>query len=416
LRAACSFWSFAPSLEISPFERISSETASKQSLKKVLTDRPLEIFDAKRQAIQTSTMTAAAMTKDELKAALGSIGIDSSGKAKKDELVALYEEHVAADVAEDGLPRGDFSCDGGGEIALANLKKNSNSSKKGSGRKSSKINSDSITASPATKENGIDLDASALTAAPSADNTMVVGDIDVSKLTDDQLSEALIERGIEVGPIVETTRKLYRRKLAGALRNESMNGSQNGVAAATVEKEEKNGVVLQDAEFSADDEEIINGDGGADTAESNGEHVTNGDSQVNGDSTDSDDLQPSMVIKKTTPSPQPVLPKTSPMASLRQRFLGNSDAPDSSKNATERFTPTPRRSIHTYKVTEKSTESMVKNKDGTVNYDFDYTKETSESKSAAANNKLATLLRILPGFFLFLLGLVLAYYVYTKRK
>jgi len=373
---------------------------------------------------------AAAMTKDELKASLASVGIDPAVKARKDELVALYEEHIASPAAaekakeNEGLPDGDFSCDGGGEIALANLKKTS--SLKGSGRKASKINSDTVAQSPQAEA------VSEPVAAPvSAASEMVIGDIDVSQMSDDKLSESLIERGIEVGPIVGTTRNLYRRKLLAALRDESMNGSQlNGSNAAAAAAQNGNGSQpdssissLQDGEFSADDEEVaVNG--GA-----NGHQEEEEDAQQSAEAAaaaaaaapeteeeSEEDAQPSVVARKTTPSPAT---KTSPIASLRQRFLGSpSDATDSKVSSGQRFTPTPRRSIHTYKVTEHSTETMVKNKDGTVNYDFDYTKVTSKSDNAAVktNNRLATLLRILPGFFLVLLGAVLAYYVYTKRK
>jgi len=215
----------------------------------------------------------------------------------------------------------------------------------------------------------------------------------------------LIERGIEVGPIVGSTRKLYQRKLMAAIRNESMNGGgglENGADSLN-----GNGH-LKDGEFSADDEEIDTSKVTTNGDSSNHEEVTQPQEDKKSEtSEDSEDPQPSMVAKKTTPT-------------IRQRFIGLSgaDATDSKATSGERFTPTPRRSIHTYKVTEKSTESLVKNKDGTVNYDFDYTKVTSQQSNHLTTQRprLATLLRILPGFFLILLGFVLAYYVYTKRK
>ena len=51
----------------------------------------------------------------------------------------------------------------------------------------------------------------------------------------------------------------------------------------------------------------------------------------------------------------------------------------------ERFTPTPRRSIHSYKVTEMSRETMVKTPDGIVTRDVEYTKSTSDSLDTAKN-------------------------------
>ena len=49
----------------------------------------------------------------------------------------------------------------------------------------------------------------------------------------------------------------------------------------------------------------------------------------------------------------------------------------------ERFTPTPRRSIHSYKVTEISKETMVKTPDGIVTRDIEYSKSTSDSLDTA---------------------------------
>ena len=67
-------------------------------------------------------------------------------------------------------------------------------------------------------------------------------------------------------------------------------------------------------------------------------------------------------------------------------------------------------------ITETTTHFFFQSKDGTVTHDFDYKKETSESKGVlgtGSRGKLATVLRLLPGFFLILLFAVLAYYVYT---
>ena len=61
----------------------------------------------------------------------------------------------------------------------------------------------------------------------------------------------------------------------------------------------------------------------------------------------------------------------------------------------------------------------MQSKDGTMTHDFDYKKETSESKGSlegSSRGKLASVLRLLPGFFLILLFLVLVYYIYTVSQ
>ena len=101
------------------------------------------------------------MTKDELKAALSQKGgVVPPASAKKDELMALYQEYVTnAKAAE-------FSADEEAQeeedLPVANKKRNS----------------------PVKKA--------------AVDNNLA----DVADLTDDQLAEALINRGLEVGPIV----------------------------------------------------------------------------------------------------------------------------------------------------------------------------------------------------------------------
>lgn len=326
-------------------------------------------------------MAAATMTKDELRSALSDAGVTSPSSARKDELMALY------DSVQSAPPGGvDFSADDEEEVALATLKK----SKKG------------------LNKSGLDVTAN--------NDSLVLGDFDVSQLTDDQLCEALIERQIQVGPIVDSTRKLYRRKLVNAMREETVNGSTNGQngTAENGHNESTEQLELQNGDFSADDEEILNG-GGDDGNGVNDDDVEDVE-EVAAVETEEDEEQPSVVVKKAA---TPVTEQTSPLASIRKRFMGpdSTDAATASSNG-ERFTPTPRRSIHSYKVTETTRQTLTKGKDGTVTHDFDYKKETSESKGAlgGSRGKLATVLRLLPGFFLILLFLVLAYYVYTKRK
>ena len=106
---------------------------------------------------------AATMTKEELRSALTDAGVSSPSSARKDELLALYD---SVQMSAGGV---DFSADDEEEVALATLKKTKKV-----------INKVETT----------------------AEDSMVLGDFDVSQLTDDQLCEALIERQIQVGPIV----------------------------------------------------------------------------------------------------------------------------------------------------------------------------------------------------------------------
>jgi len=176
-------------------------------------------------------------------------------------------------------------------------------------------------------------------------------------------------------------------------------------------------VELQNGDFSADDEEILNGGGGEESADQEEEPAEEEEIIE----TEEDEDQPSVVVKKAATPVVADEKQQSTLASLRKRFIGpdSTDAAVTASSNGERFTPTPRRSIHSYKVTETSRQTLTKSKDGTVTHDFDYKKETSESKGVlgtGSRGKLATVLRLLPGFFLILLFAVLAYYVYTKRK
>ena len=49
--------------------------------------------------------------------------------------------------------------------------------------------------------------------------------IDIGSLDDDQLFEMLKKNGVEVGPIVASTRKFYEKKLSAALAGESATAS-----------------------------------------------------------------------------------------------------------------------------------------------------------------------------------------------
>ena len=78
-----------------------------------------------------------------------------------------------------------------------------------------------------------------------------------------------------------------------------------------------------------------------------------------------------------------------------------------------RYTPTPRRSIHSYKVTETSKETITKGKDGTISRDYDYKKTTSTSQGEVGT--VGRFLRFLPSVFLLLIIAAVGYYIYVVR-
>ena len=55
--------------------------------------------------------------------------------------------------------------------------------------------------------------------------SMTVDGLDISALHDDELFQKLKEKGVNVGPIVGSTRKLYQRKLVSMLKEEAANGN-----------------------------------------------------------------------------------------------------------------------------------------------------------------------------------------------
>ena len=58
------------------------------------------------------------------------------------------------------------------------------------------------------------------------ESSLIIGDLDLDAVDDDELFKLLKENGIEVGPIVASTRPFYKKKLALVLRGENdMNGT-----------------------------------------------------------------------------------------------------------------------------------------------------------------------------------------------
>jgi len=69
--------------------------------------------------------------------------------------------------------------------------------------------------------------------------SFVVNGVDVQQLSDDQLYEKLTSFGIDVGPVVESTRRVYQRKLVKLMRGDVEAHSESDGAYDDVEEEEE---------------------------------------------------------------------------------------------------------------------------------------------------------------------------------
>ena len=154
------------------------------------------------------------LTKEELRNALIAHGVTDvpPQSAKKDELVALYEEHVAPTANGSA----EFSSDDEVYLNSSPSKRASAASKASKASNSSKV-SKSSSKSPRKK-------------AGDGDGGMVIDGVDIDALDDDELFEKLKENGVEVGPIVASTRPFYKKKLLMVLKGETMN-TTNGNGA-----------------------------------------------------------------------------------------------------------------------------------------------------------------------------------------
>jgi len=285
------------------------------------------------------------MTKEELRNALVNHGVSSLPplSAKKDELIALYEEHVAP--LENGT--GDFSSDDEVSLNISPTKRASTASrltKISSTSKLSKASSKSPKKSAITEE-----------------NSLTVNGVDVDALDDDELFKLLKENGIDVGPIVSSTRPFYKKKLALVLKGETMVNTSNG------------------DEYSDTDPE-----------------TEPEDDQPAGTTVEETPEPPITRSKSSSSSAAPKSPSkadlTSPFnaSGLRQRLTI-----DEADNGSP-LTPTPRRSIHSYKVTETTKQVVTRNKDGVETRDIQHTIERSESQGdkAALNSSVKSGSRI----------------------
>jgi hypothetical protein len=360
----------------------------------------------------------AGLTKDELKSALIAHGVEQNlSAAKKDELVELYEEFVAPHDEK----AGEFSSDDENLESPVTRSSNRASRSRLSPRVSAKAVTPKVSAKAESPQKSPRVSAKAPTPrvsekaptpkvsakaasrrssgkapTPRVSAKASNGAINVNELNDEELRESLTKHGIEVGPIVDSTRPLYEKKLSAVL--------EGGDEVDAASEEEVNGTDLDEsvAEFSADEEEEV-----AETEEVVADEATE-------EEEDSDD-QPSVVVKEATPKPAS---NTSPLAnlgqSIRQRFSGSGSA---EKPKSDRFTPTPRRSIHSYKVVETSRKTVTKDKDGNITEDTTVDKVTSETDSKIEPaGRIARLIKVLPGILMLLILAALAYYVTSKRK
>ena len=187
---------------------------------------------------------------------------------------------------------------------------------------------------------------------------------------------------------------MYRKKLANYLREEECGTDGNNGDHSDFNG---NGKVKHNGtgEFSADDEEV------------------EGQEEEEEEETETEDEQPSVqVSKRGAKIVESPAQNTSSLSSMRHRFLG--EGRQNHDTSGQRFTPTPRRSIHSYKVTETTKQTMTKNPDGSISRDYDYKKVTSEDKGTiGGSGKIYALLKMLPGFFLLLIVIVVAYYIYS---
>lgn len=329
----------------------------------------------------------ASLTISDLKNELVTHGVElPASSAKKEDYVFLYEKNIG----EKGTI--EFSSDDeevtipvGGKV-----------SRKRVSRKSEGVNGNADSNGEAQGE-----------AVLTEENSLVVGNINIATLTDEELAIKLKEFNITVGPIVDSTRALYRKKLAITMRELISDVVEVNGSSATNGHHDTSEIELQNGEFSADDEEVLDGVARKDNLE---------------DEQPSLDVRPSVTPTPPTKDTKRIsnrsASKTSSIAKakaslleVRQRFTGSNKE---ARVGDERYTPTPRRSIHSYKVTESSKETVTKMKDGTISRDIDYTKTTSNSHGEVG--PVRKFLRFLPSLFLLLIIAAVGYYIYVSRK
>jgi len=303
------------------------------------------------------------LTKEELRSALISHGVTDlpPQSARKEELVALYEEHVSP-VANGAA---EFSSDD--EVYL-----NASPSKRAS------------TASKASKVSSVSKASKSGSKSPKkkvSEDSVAVDEVDIEALEDDELFEKLKENGISAGPIVASTRVFYQKKLALVLKGETANTS-NG-----------NGAEYSDTDPEDEDDQ---------PASTNTENIVTTRRSVSTRNSSSSQSQ-----KKS--------PAKSPLGSMIKEAVGlrNRGGQDKVDTGDGKLTPTPRRSIHSFKVSETTREVITRNKDGTETRNIQRTVERREngkvvSAQSACMKYLVLLLKVMAALAV-LAGLYLAF-------
>jgi len=258
------------------------------------------------------------LTKEELRNALIDHGVPSLPplSAKKDQLLSLYEEHIGR--LENGTS--EFSSDD--EVSL-----NMSPTERAKVSSTSKVSKSSSKSPQNTKK------------IVSDEESLSVDGVDVEALDDDELFSLLKENGIDVGPIVASTRPFYKKKLKLVLKGEGMDNTSNGDVSDT------------GPETEPEDDQPA----GTVTEETSEPRVT----RANSSSSES-----------SSKSPLPL--NTS---GLRQRLTVEEAVSGST------LTPTPRRSIHSYEVTGITEQVVTRNKDEVETRDMNHTNENAGVKT-----------------------------------
>eukprot|EP00096_Caligus_rogercresseyi_P002036 TRINITY_DN136_c0_g1_i2.p1 TRINITY_DN136_c0_g1~~TRINITY_DN136_c0_g1_i2.p1 ORF type:complete len:341 (+),score=122.47 TRINITY_DN136_c0_g1_i2:102-1124(+) len=255
------------------------------------------------------------------------------------------------------------------------------------------------------------------------ENAMIVDGLNISDLSDNELFNKLNEFGVDVGPIVDSTRNIYRKKLAILMRGESnFNNSlsptkmENGGGAPVAASPALNGK----EEFSADEEALELSEEIDDeepiVVESIPETIIRKISRRS---------NASSVVKKVSRAATPRIINSPTAAASPNNHLSDNIAKTRISNSSnirpDRFTPTPRRSIHSYRGNEDEASLRYRYKasqNASALSPEEASNDLLDSPSAATSPQVSTcskILRILPYIFLFLVILASALYVYQVK-
>jgi len=219
----------------------------------------------------------------------------------------------------------------------------------------------------------------------SEENSLIAGDLNVGEMDDDELRRLLQENEVDVGPIVDSTRPFYKKKLALILRGE--NGVVNGSNRD-----------FSDTEPETDPEE---------------------DDQPSG-VTSPQEKRPSTRSHVSSSSSTKKSPgKSSTVTSGLRKRLNLTEELESSSF---RSTPTPRRSIHSYKVTETTRQTIVREHDGTERRDTTHVLERSENKgddeldAVAAKSTFLSARRLIVALLLLAVLASVLYYLNNQKE